>query len=320
MESLLAGLAEHGYGILFAAVFLETIGLPVPAALALLLSGGASARGSLHTGIALGSALGAMLLGDTIMFLLGRYTGWWLLALLCRVSLNSESCILRSAESFYRRGRVLLVFAKFVPGINAMAPPLAGSMNMRLVQFLGLDFIGASLYIGAYFSVGFLFSGALDAITKNYAAFGRGLTWLVILALAGYLGYQAWMWRRARALRTVPFVTPAEAARALSGEGALIYDVRSHGYYDRKAMRVQGSKRLEPNGINQVELEIPAGTPVYLYCTCLRDATSTRVGHHLLARGVRVAVIQGGLRAWKKAGLPLEPVPIEEMADLPLFD
>jgi len=319
MESLLAGLVEHGYGILFAAVFLEAIGLPVPAALALLLAGGASARGSLHTGIALGSALGAMVMADTLMFLMGRYTGWWLLGMLCRVSLNSESCILRSADSFYRRGRILLVFAKFVPGINAMAPPLAGSMNMRLVQFLGLDLIGASLYIGAYFSVGFLFSGALGAITKNYLAFGRGLTWLVILALACYLGYQIWMWRKARALGIVPFVTPVEAARALS-EGALVYDVRSHGYYDRKAMRVQGSKRLEPNGINQVELEIPPGTPVYLYCTCLRDATSTRVAHHLLEKGLWVAVIQGGLRAWKKAGLPLEAVPIEEMADLPLFD
>ena len=320
MESLLAGLAEHGYGILFAAVFLETIGLPVPAALALLLSGGASARGSLHTGIALGSALGAMLLGDTIMFLLGRYTGWWLLALLCRVSLNSESCILRSAESFYRRGRVLLVFAKFVPGINAMAPPLAGSMNMRLAQFFGLDLIGASLYIGAYFSVGYLFSGTLGAITKNYMAFGRGLTWLLIVAVTGYVGFQVWLWRKARALRTVPFATAAEAARALSSEGALIYDVRSHGYYDRKAMRVQGAKRLEPNALDQVELEIPAGTPVYLYCTCLRDATSIRVGHLLLERGIRVAVIQGGLRAWKKAGLPVEAVPVEEMADLPLFD
>jgi len=141
----------------------------------------------------------------------------------------------------------------------------------------------------------------------------------VILALACYLGYQIWMWRKARALGIVPFVTPVEAARALS-EGALVYDVRSHGYYDRKAMRVQGSKRLEPNGINQVELEIPPGTPVYLYCTCLRDATSTRVAHHLLEKGLRVAVIQGGLRAWKKAGLPLEAVPIAEMADLPLFD
>ena len=39
-----------------------------------------------------------------------------------------------------------------------------------------------------------------------------------------------------------------------------------------------------------------------------------------LEKGVRVAVIKGGLRAWKKAGLPLEPVPPEEMTKLPLFD
>ena len=142
MESLLSGLSQHGYTILFAIVFLESVGLPVPAALALLIAGGASARGSHHLPVAAGSALLALIIGDTLMFLLGRYTGWWLLGLLCRLSLNPESCILRSADSFYRRGRTVLLFAKFVPGINTMAPPLAGSMNMRFGQFIGLDFDG----------------------------------------------------------------------------------------------------------------------------------------------------------------------------------
>jgi rhodanese-related sulfurtransferase len=105
----------------------------------------------------------------------------------------------------------------------------------------------------------------------------------------------------------------------LSSDGALIYDVRSHGYYDRKATRVRGAKRLEPNALHQVDVEIPAGTPVYLYCTCLRDATSTRVAHDLMEQGLQVSVIQGGLSAWKKAGLPLEAVPAEEMAALPAF-
>ena len=41
-------LAQHGYTILIAVVFLETIGLPVPAALALLIAGGAAARGVLQ--------------------------------------------------------------------------------------------------------------------------------------------------------------------------------------------------------------------------------------------------------------------------------
>jgi membrane protein DedA with SNARE-associated domain len=175
MHSWISNLAAHGFVILFAAVFLEAIGLPVPAALALLIAGGASARGALPASYALPGAIAAMLVGDTLMFLIGRYTGWWLLGLLCRISLNPESCILRSADSFYRRGRKLLLIAKFIPGINTMAPPLAGSMNMRFLQFIRLDLVGATLYIVAYFSVGFVFSGALEAITKGYQAFGRVL-------------------------------------------------------------------------------------------------------------------------------------------------
>lgn len=320
MDSLLLKLADHGYGILFAAVFLEAIGLPIPAALALLLAGGASASGALNTEIALSCALGAMLLGDVLMFLLGRYTGWRLLGLLCRVSLNPESCILRSADSFYRRGRLLLVFAKFIPGINAMAPPLAGSMNMRLVQFLGLDFLGAWLYVSVYFSIGYLFSDTLESITKNYLAFGRGITWILTALGAGYVGFQFLAWRRARAGRHVPFVDPAEAAAAWSAGGALIYDVRSHGYYDRKAQRAQGSTRLEPNALKQFAAQISGGQTIYLYCTCLHDATSARVAHQLLEMGQSARVIRGGFRAWVKAGLPVEPVPVEEMADLPVFD
>jgi rhodanese-related sulfurtransferase len=40
----------------------------------------------------------------------------------------------------------------------------------------------------------------------------------------------------------------------------------------------------------------------------------------LLEKGVRVTVIRGGLRAWEKAGLPLEAIPESEMATLPVFE
>jgi membrane protein DedA with SNARE-associated domain len=117
MESWTTTLVQHGYLVLATAVFLEAVGLPVPAALALLIAGGVAAHGILQIPYALGVALVAMLAGDTLMFLLGRYTGWWLLGILCRVSLNPEraSCdrrILLSPRSY------LLVIAKFIPGIN----------------------------------------------------------------------------------------------------------------------------------------------------------------------------------------------------------
>jgi len=319
MDSLLSGLEQHGYSILMAVIFLEAIGLPVPSAIALLIAGGACAEGSLNPWLTAGAALSAMLLADTLMFLLGRHTGWWLLGLLCRLSLNPESCIYRSADSFYRRGRAMLLFAKFVPGINTMAPPLAGSMNMRLVHFLRLDIVGAILYIGAWFGVGILFSGAIEAITRSMNLFGRVTGWAIMAALAGYLGWQLWIWRKSHTLAPVPTVRPTEAAEALSTNIAVIYDVRSHGYYDPKAMRIQGSRRLEPNALQQDGPKFGDEKLILLYCTCVRDATSSRVARTLLEKGVHCAVIEGGLRAWQKEGLPMEPVPVGEIVALPTF-
>ncbi|HEY3827245.1 MAG TPA: hypothetical protein VGL82_21975, partial [Bryobacteraceae bacterium] len=109
MDTLVSAIAQHGYAILFAVVFLEVIGLPVPAAPVLLVAGGASANGPMRPAFSLFTALSAMLSGDMLMYVLGRFTGWWLLGLLCRLSISPESCILRSADTFYKRGRMALV-------------------------------------------------------------------------------------------------------------------------------------------------------------------------------------------------------------------
>jgi membrane protein DedA with SNARE-associated domain/rhodanese-related sulfurtransferase len=323
MGSLNTALAQHGYAILAAIIFVEAIGVPVPAAVALLIAGGAVARGVLQVQYVLGIALFAMLAGDTLMFFLGRYTGWWLLGLLCRISLNPEACILRSADSFHRRGRTLLVIAKFIPGINTMAPPLAGSMNMRTLTFLRLDGAGALLYAGSYLLVGFIFSGALEAVTRGYDSAGRIIGWIILALVIGYLLFRVWLWARVRALSAVPFAHPEEAARELA-TGALVYDVRSHGYFDPKATRIQGSRRLDPNALHQSGTELPEDGKVFVYCTCVRQATSTKVARELqmllLGKSVRVTVIQGGLQAWVKAGLPVEDVPPEEVVSLPAFE
>jgi membrane protein DedA with SNARE-associated domain/rhodanese-related sulfurtransferase len=318
MDLSIATLSQHGYAILFAAVFLEAIGLPLPAALALLVAGAAAESGALNVWYALGGSLAAMLAGDVLMFVLGRYTGWWLLGLLCRVSLNPESCILRSADAFYRRGRTLLVIAKFIPGINTLAPPLAGCMNMRVWPFLGLNLAGSALYIGAYFGVGYAFSEALEVITRGYQTFGGMMGWAVMILVVAYAILQLRQWIKASTQRAVPYVTPSDAARDVT-TGAYIYDVRSHGYLDAKAMRIKGSQRLDPHALHHSPQTFPAGQPVYVYCTCVREATSVQVARELEKQGVRVAVIKGGLRGWKKAGLPVEGVPPDELAALPAF-
>jgi rhodanese-related sulfurtransferase len=201
-----------------------------------------------------------------------------------------------------------------------MAPPLAGSMNMRYPQFLRLDAAGAALYAGGYFTAGFLFSDAFESLTRGYESFGHILGWIVAAAAVVYIGIRTWAWRKANRMREAPFVEPAEAARELAAGNAVIYDVRSHGYYQPKARRIEGSRRLDPNALNQTELEFPLDKQVYVYCTCLHEATSAQVAHILRQKGVPIWVIKGGLHAWKKAGLPLEAIPAEELAALPVFD
>jgi len=270
VNSLSSLIARHGYALAAALVFAEAIGLPVPAALVLVAGGAAVASRTLNGPWLLLVAVSAMMLGDTLLFVLGRYMGWALLAVLCRLSLNPESCILRSAESFYKRGKVTLLFAKFIPGVNTMAPPLAGSMKMRPQQFLRLDFVGATLYALAYLALGFVFRDFLATITKGFQTAGHVFTEVLILAAVAYIAYRVWLYRKSRAYRVVPRVQVEELARKLSSADSsrvLIVDVRSHGYYDPNAARIRGSVRIEPNNLAQELRHLPKDKDIYLYCT-----------------------------------------------------
>lgn len=318
MDLTIASLSQHGYAILFWVVLLEALGFPLPAALALLIAGAAAAGGALHPGYALGVATAAMLAGNALLFVLGRYTGWWLLGLLCRISLNPESCVLRSADAFHRRGRALLVIAKFIPGINTLAPPLAGCMNMRFGPFLQLNLAGTLLYVGAYFGLGYVFSEALAVLAQGYQTLGSMVGWAILALAAAYGVLQLRCWFKTRNLRAVTYVSPADAARERDA-GAGIYDVRSHGYFDARAIRIEGSTRLDPNGLPGSAQGLPTDRLVLVYCTCVREATSLHVARLLETHGLRVAVIKGGLRGWRKAGLPVERVPADELAAMPVF-
>src|SRR6059036_2128406 len=235
MNSLIALLAHHGYAVVFWVVFAEAIGLPMPAALALVGAGAAVASGSLSAPVVLLLAIVAMLLCDVVLFALGRKMGWALLGFLCKVSVNPETCILRSAESFYKRGKVTLLIAKFIPGINTMAAPLAGSMKMRFGQFLRLDLAGSLLYAGTYLMVGYLSRDFLAATLKGFHAAGRAMEVVIIAALVVYAIYRIAQFCKYKKYRIMPRVQVQELAARIASEHSdrvQIVDVRSHGYYD----------------------------------------------------------------------------------------
>jgi membrane protein DedA with SNARE-associated domain/rhodanese-related sulfurtransferase len=334
----LIGVVEHhGYAVVGLGMFLTAAGLPLPASV-LLLAAGASAdpnpahhqalHHGLHLWLLLAIAWFAAVLGDTLLFLGGRYTGWWLLAGMCRVSVDAENCIFRSSDYFYRRGPQTLLFAKFVPGLASLAAPLAGSLGMRVGRFLRLDAAGVLLYTSTWLLAGFVFSPFIEVMVRWVERLGHVMLFLVGALVVMYAAMYALSLLRARKFRRVRKVSAANLYERLQeinpNRVVVIADVRSHGYYDPGMQRIKNSIRVEPNRLKEEiaalrEFMAPE-CEIYLYCSCIRDTTSVRVAHLLEKENCRTTVIEGGLKAWLKAGGAMEQVPEGDVRKLPQFD
>jgi membrane protein DedA with SNARE-associated domain/rhodanese-related sulfurtransferase len=331
----IAVMEHHGYAVVAIGMFLTAAGLPLPASVLLLAAGASSHQAgahSLHTGLRLWIALPiawlAALTGDTLLYLGGRFTGWWLLAGMCRVSIDPENCIFRSADYFYKRGPRTLLFAKFVPGLASMAAPLAGSLNMRLPRFLRLDATGALNYVSAWMLTGFVFSAFIQDIVWWVERVGHVFFFVLLAFVLGYAAMYAVSLIRARRYRRVEKVSAASLNERLQNfdpsRPVVIADVRSHGYYDPGMQRIKNSIRVEPHRLKEElvalrEFMAPE-CEIYLYCSCIRGATSARVAHMLQQENCRTKVIDGGIKAWIKAGGAMEPVPASDIRKLPQFD
>jgi len=324
---LIGVIAHHGYAITGGVLLLAAIGVPLPVTMTLLAAGAAS-HGNLSFALVLATAACAGTIGDTILYFGGRYTGWWLLAWMCRVSINPESCIFTSAEYFYRRGPKTLLFAKFIPGLGAMAAPLAGSLNMRFARFLRLDLTGTLLYCAAWTTAGYVFSRFIRQIAGWVASAGHAVLAVILLLMLGYVATLVIFTLRARRYKTIEKISAEslhERLQAVTPDSlVIIADVRSHGYYDPGMQRIKNSIRVEPHRLKEELLALrefmAPECEVYLYCSCIRDTTSIRVAHMLQQENCHTQVIEGGIKAWIKAGGALELVPESDVHHLPKFD
>ena len=320
-------IAQHGYAIVAVVLFFAAAGLPLPTSI-LLLAAGAACRDGLSYPVVLAIAAGSALTGDSLLYLGGRYTGWWLLAGMCRLSMNPEGCIFSSSAYFYRRGAKTLLFAKWVPGLASMAAPLAGSLSMKFWRFLRLDALGVTGYVTFWLSVGYLFSHSIEIITAWVQNFGHALLYLGLLLIASYAVSVMVFWIRARKYNKIEKISAMdlrERLQALSPDKlVVIADVRSHNYYDPGMQRIKNSIRVEPTRLKEELIALrefmAPECEIYLYCSCIRDTTSKRVAHMLNEENCRTQVIEGGLKAWVRAGGELENVPLADIQHLPKFE
>src|SRR5258706_5477645 len=93
MRELFLHVAKYGLPLVFLNVFLEQIGLPIPAIPTLVAAGALAAEGKLSGWALVGLSILASLIADTIWFLLGRRHGYRILKTECSFSLLPDSCV-----------------------------------------------------------------------------------------------------------------------------------------------------------------------------------------------------------------------------------
>ncbi|MDB6124285.1 MAG: Rhodanese domain protein [Pedosphaera sp.] len=313
MNEIFSFLVRHGPAVLFAAAFVEQIGIPIPAAPWLLTAGALAGAGKINWLVALGAAVIGSLLADLIWFYLGRRGGQRMLSLLCRISLEPDSCVRRTQDMFTRYGMRGIVAAKFIPGLSTLMPTLAGHAGVSLPRFFFFDGLGVLLYGGSFILVGFLFSNQLEQIIDALDGLGHSALSVVVGLAVLYISYKYFQRHRLlRGLRMARITVEELRQKQEAGENPVILDLRSHTELEQNPAVIRGALHMTIDEVQLRRQEIPRDREIILYCSCPNEVSSARMALLLHRSGIlRVRPLLGGIDAWRERNYPTEQRVVE---------
>jgi membrane protein DedA with SNARE-associated domain len=259
---------RHGEALIFFYIFADQLGLPVPAAPALMAMGALAAVGKINGGLAVALSVVAVLLADLIWYGLGRTQGSRVLRLLCKMSLEPDSCVRRTEDVFQRWGVRALIVAKFVPGLSTVAAPLAGVVGVGVTRFAAYSALGALLWVSVWSGLGYLAGDALQQVVDQSGRVGPVAAALFAVGVVGYIAFK-WSQRQRflRDLRIARIGQDELKARLDSGVPTLIVDLRSELDVGTDPHVIPGARRIAPEDLERRHAEIPRDRDVVVYCS-----------------------------------------------------
>ncbi len=303
-QEVILSLAQYGLGIVVLNVLLNQIGLPVPVIPTLVLAGALGANGQLPLAAIFLAAVLACLAADCGWYWVGQKYGIRVLKMLCRISLEPDSCVAETQGQFDRWGVNSLVIAKFVPGLSTIAPPLAGAMRIGWLRFIGLSTLAAALWVGAALLAGMLFKTQIERLLIRVDQFGSMAFGVALVLLGAYVGYKWWERRRFYTMLRMARISVAELDQLIqNGSQPLIIDVRSPSARTLEPRWIPGALHISLPDVARHVKDLPKDRDIILYCTCPSEASAARVAKILMNHGFkRVRPLHGGLDAWLAAG------------------
>ena len=309
-NDLASAVSQYGLAIVFGNVFIEQIGLPIPAIPTLVVAGAFAVEGRLSMAALFAVALLACVIADVSWYVAGRIYGNRVMRMLCAISLTPDSCVSQTQERFQRWGVNALVIAKFVPGIALLAPPLAGATHVGWLRFLAFNTAGGALWVAAGLGGGMLLGEQIESLLAYGQRYGTSAIFAAIGIVVAYVAFKWWERHRFYRMLRMARISVDELHRMMdAGETPLIVDVRSAVARTMEPRHIPGALHLPLHGFETHVKELPRDREIILYCSCPNEASAAQVAKLLINAGfVRVRPLLGGLEAWIAAGHPVDSI------------
>ena len=311
-QHLILQIGHYGLAIVFLNVLAAQIGLPLPVLPTLVVAGAVAADGGLPLGPLFALAVCACFIADCGWYAVGQVYGIRVLKLLCRISLEPDSCVSQTQTRFERWGINSLIIAKFIPGLAIIAPPLAGAMRIGWLRYLWLSVAGSILWVGSALCAGILFKSQIAVLMAHLGRIGGAAAVGLGAAIAIYVGYK---WReRTRFYESLRMarIDVAELYDLIqAGAKPIIIDVRSATALELDPRGIPGALHAPLDEVAKLIQDLPSDGEIILYCACPSEASAARVARILMNHGFKkVRPLLGGLDAWMAAGYAVVGVPV----------
>ncbi len=174
-------LGEYGYGLVFAIIGLEAMGLPLPGE-SMIIGAAiyAATTGKLDIAGVIAAAILGAVMGDNAGYLIGRWAGFRLLRRYGKHVGLTDKRLQLGRYLFHHQGGKVVFFGRFIAILRTFVALLAGANQMEWQTFLLWNAVGGVVWATAYGLAAYLLG---DVIRRLEGPIGLGLGALALVVI-----------------------------------------------------------------------------------------------------------------------------------------
>jgi membrane protein DedA with SNARE-associated domain len=190
--SLSALSGPYAYVAILGMLFVCGLGVPLPEDITLIAAGMLAAAESISLPGAFAAGYFGVLMGDILLFLIGRKYGRRVFQLPVFNRIFTEERVVQAEIAIQKNASKICFTARFLPGLRAPIYLTAGILKVRPSVFLLQDGMAALLSVPIWVYLGYKFGSELDTVLRV----AKKIQIYLLIGIATLIIF--WLWRRSQ--------------------------------------------------------------------------------------------------------------------------